>query len=209
MKTENAVLMKQARESLSGKWPLAIGTFVVYYLLIFSIQIVPIAGTIVSILIAGPMAVGISIFSLSLSRDTDARFEQIFDGFKKFTVSLKAYLLMLIYIILWTLLLIIPGIIAAFSYSMTFFILADNDSISAMEAIDESKVMMDGYKWKLFYLGLRFFGLALLCILTLGIGFLWLTPYIQVSMAKFYDDIKGTQRTNENYEGHLGEFEMK
>ena len=59
-----------------------------------------------------------------------------------------------------------------------------------MEAIDKSKAMMKGYKLKFFYLQLRFLGWALLCILTLGIGFLWLIPYAYVSMAHFYDDIK-------------------
>jgi uncharacterized membrane protein len=88
------------------------------------------------------------------------------------------------------LLLIIPGIIAALSYSMTFFIIADDESIEPMEALKKSKKMMEGYKLKLFYLSIRFFGLALLCILTLGIGFLWLIPYTYVTMAKFYDDIK-------------------
>ncbi|MDB4205260.1 DUF975 family protein [Polaribacter sp.] len=65
---------------------------------------------------------------------------------------------MLLFTFLWTLLLIIPGIIAVLSYSMTFYILADNNSIGAMEAIDKSKKMMDGYKWKYFCLGLRFIG---------------------------------------------------
>lgn len=51
-------------------------------------------------------------------------------------------------------------------------------------------LMMDGYKLKLFRLVLRFLGLGLLCILTLGIGFFWLIPYTQVCMAKFYDDVK-------------------
>jgi uncharacterized membrane protein len=97
---------------------------------------------------------------------------------------------MVLFIVLWLLLLIIPGIIAAISYSMTFYILADDKSIKPMEAIDKSKKMMDGYKWKYFFLCLRFFGWALLCILTLGIGFLWLIPYINVSIAKFYDDVK-------------------
>ncbi|RME14227.1 MAG: DUF975 family protein, partial [Bacteroidetes bacterium] len=59
-----------------------------------------------------------------------------------------------------------------------------------MEAINKSKEMMDGYKWKLFHLFLIFLGLSFLCILTLGLGFLWLIPYIRVTMAKFYDDIK-------------------
>ena len=116
--------------------------------------------------------------------------ENIFEGFQNFKSAVGAYLLMLLFIFLWMLLLIIPGIIAAFSYSMTFYILADDPSISPMDAIDKSKAMMKGKKWKYFLLNLRFLGWALLCLLTFGIGFLWLIPYIQVSIAKFYDDIK-------------------
>jgi uncharacterized membrane protein len=93
---------------------------------------------------------------------------------------------------LWALLLIVPGIVAAISYSMTFFILAEDSSLTPMEAINKSKQMMDGYKLKYFYLCLKFIGWALLCCLTLGIGFLWLIPYIQVSTAKFYDELKGS-----------------
>ena len=193
MKTENLVLMQMARKSLKGKWGLAIGTFVVYMLIIGAIQATteffPLAGLLL-LAISGPMALGIAIFSINISRNQDARLEQIFQGFNNFNTSLGAYLLMLLFTLLWTLLLIIPGIIAVLSYSMTFYILADDNSIGAMEAIDKSKKMMDGYKWKYFCLGLRFIGWSLLCILTLGIGFLWLLPYMQVSMVKFYDDIK-------------------
>jgi uncharacterized membrane protein len=193
MKTENLVLMQMARESLKDKWGLAIGTFVVYMLIIGTIQTTteffPLAGLLL-LAISGPMVLGIAIFSINISRNQDARLEQIFQGFNNFSTSLGAYLLMLLFIFLWTLLLIIPGIIAALSYSMTFYILADDNSIGAMEAIDKSKKMMDGYKWKYFCLGLRFIGWSLICILTLGIGFLWLFPYMQVCMVKFYDDIK-------------------
>lgn len=193
MKTENVILMNNAQASLKGKWGLAIGTSVVYLLITGIIQSIPVAGIIGSILIGGPMALGMAIFSLSISRNQDARLEQIFDGFKMFSVSVGAYFLMMLFIILWLLLLIVPGIMAALSYSMTFYIIADDPSIGAMEAIDKSKSMMDGNKLKLFYLGLRFLGWALLCILTLGIGFLWLFPFMYVSMAKFYDDVKGEQ----------------
>ena len=193
MKTENLVLMQMARKSLKDKWGLAIGTFVVYMLIIGAIQTAteffPLVGLLL-LAISGPMALGIAIFSINISRNQDARLEQIFQGFNNFNTSLGAYLLMLLFTFLWTLLLIIPGIIAVLSYSMTFYILADDNSIGAMEAIDKSKKMMDGYKWKYFCLGLRFIGWSLLCILTLGIGFLWLLPYMQVSMVKFYDDIK-------------------
>jgi uncharacterized membrane protein len=198
MNTENVVLMQMARESLKGKWGLAIGTFVVYLLITVTLQVIPVAGPIVSLIISGPFSLGLAIFSLAISRNQEARLEQIFQGFNNFGTALGTYLLMVLFILLWMLLLIIPGIIAALSYSMTFYILADDKSIGAMEAIDKSKQMMYGYKWKLFCLGLRFIGWALLCILTLGIGFLWLFPYIQVSVAKFYDDVKANPIPKEN-----------
>jgi uncharacterized membrane protein len=201
MNTENVELMKMARESLKGKWGLAIGTYVVYIIIISVIQItsrfIPFVG-LLSLIVVGPLVVGLAIFSLSLSRNQDAKLEQIFEGFNRFGTCLGAYLLMVLFIILWMLLLIIPGFIAALSYSMTFYILADDNSIGAMEAIDKSKKIMDGNKWKLFCLQLRFLGWALLCILTLGIGFLWLMPYMQLSLAKFYDDIKENSIIDEN-----------
>ena len=133
------------------------------------------------------------MFSLSLSRNENARLEQIFEGFRNYGTVLGACLLMVVFIILWALLLIIPGIIAAIAYSQTFYILAEDDTIGSMDALRKSKEMMDGYKWKYFCLGLRFIGWVLLCVLTLGIGFLWLSPYIQVSYAKFYEDLKTNQ----------------
>ena len=73
---------------------------------------------------------------------------------------------------------------------MTFYIIAEDDSIGALAAITKSKEMMDGNKWKLLCLEFRFLGWTLLCILTFGIGFLWLIPYMMVSLAQFYDDLK-------------------
>src|SRR5579872_7123739 len=156
MKTENSTLMKQARESLKGKWGLAIGTFVVYSLITIAVQGIPKGGSLLYLLIAGPMSLGITLFSLSLSRNQNPKLEQIFEGFKRFGVSLAANLLMFLFVVLWALLLIVPGIIAALSYSMTFFILADDPLIGPRQAIDKSKKMMYGYKWKLFCLDLRF-----------------------------------------------------
>jgi uncharacterized membrane protein len=152
--------------------------------------LIPVVGWIISILIGGPMSIGIAIFTLSFSRKQDAQLAQIFEGFQNFRVGLAAYLLIAIFVILWMLLLIVPGIFAALSYSMTYFIIADNNSIGSLDAITKSKEMMRGNKWKLFCLGFRFFGWGLLSILTFGIGFLWLYPYMMVSFAQFYDDIK-------------------
>lgn len=197
MATENAVLMKMAKASLTGKWGLAIGTFVVYALIMGSFGAMQKVG-LAALLVAGPMALGAALFSLTLSRGQEARLEQLFDGFRHFTNALVTYLLLLLYVFLWALLLIVPGIIAALSYSMIFFILADNPTLTPQEILDKSRKMTDGYKWKLFYLWLRFLLLGLVCVLTLGIGFLWLLPYIHITLAKFYDDIKNNpaQLTN-------------
>ena len=192
MKTENLALMRSARESLSGKWGVAIGTTVVYLLIVGSLQFIPIAGAIAGLIMTGPLMLGLTVFFLSISRDEEAELNQLFSGFNNFGTALGTYLLMVVFTLLWSLLLIIPGIIAAISYSMSFFILAENPSIGAMEAIDKSKAMMYGYKWKMFCMMVRFFLWSLLCMLTLGIGFLWLIPYMQVSYVKFYEDIKDT-----------------
>jgi uncharacterized membrane protein len=189
MKTENSVILRQAREALSGNWGVAIGAFVVVMIVGAAAGIVPFG----SLFIAGPLQLGAAIFSLSIIRNRDGSVDQMFQGFNKFGTALGAYLLSFLFIFLWLLLLIIPGIIAAISYSMTFYIIADDDSIGAMDAIDKSKKMMDGNKWKFFTMGLRFFGLAILCLFTLGIGFLWLIPYVNISIARFYEDIKGEE----------------
>jgi uncharacterized membrane protein len=197
MNTDNLTLMRVSREALRGKWGIAILTFFIYSLLTTTSGTLRAHGSFLTLsstltlIIGGPLALGAAIFSLSISRGKEARLEQIFEGFNHFATALVTYLLLLLYIFLWMLLLIVPGIIAALGYSMTFYILADDPLIKPQDALKKSKSMMDGHKEKLFYLCLRFLLLAILCILTLGIGFLWLIPYVHVTMAKFYDDVKG------------------
>ncbi|MBN2531213.1 MAG: DUF975 family protein [Deltaproteobacteria bacterium] len=181
--------MAMARQVLSGAWGLAIGTYLVYGLVTGVIQSVPYLGGLAMLIVGGPFTLGLATFSLKFSRQENPDLGLIFSGFNDFGRALGAYLLQGLFIFLWTLLLIVPGIIKAYSYSMTFFILVDNPNLGPAEAITKSREIMDGKKGKLFCLGCRFIGWALLCILTLGIGFLWLVPYIYISVAKFYDDI--------------------
>lgn len=188
MPTDNSTLLAQARASLSDRWGMAIATYLLFILITGTIAL-PKAG-LISLLITGPMLLGATTVALRYARDQEVGLEQLFDGFKHFGTAILTYVIMVVFIFLWTLLLIVPGIIASLSYSMSFYILADDKSLKAMEVLDASKQMMEGHKMKLFYLYLRFLLLALLCILTLGIGFLWLVPYMYVTMAKFYDDIR-------------------
>ena len=100
------------------------------------------------------------------------------------------YILMEIKILLWTFVFFIPGFVKAFAYALTPFLLVDCPELSALQCIKLSNRMMKGHKFDLFYLYLSFIGWGLLCILTLGIGFLWLIPYMQTATAAFYEDVK-------------------
>jgi uncharacterized membrane protein len=189
-KTENKEIMAKARDSLSGRWGFIIGVFAIYMIILIVVQLVPIAGPFLGILIGGSMAIGAAIISLAVSRKQECELSQLFAGFNRFGTGLAAHFLQGLFIILWSFLLIVPGIMAAISYAMTYFIIVEDDSIGALDAIAKSKKMMHGNKWKFFCLGLRFFGWSLLACLTLGIGFLWVTPYYAISAAQFYDEIK-------------------
>ena len=90
MVKENTELMAEARESLSGNWGLAIATFLVYGIIISIFQVIPTVGPVLVLFIAGPMLVGISMFSLSLSRGENARLEQIFEGFKNYRNCIRS-----------------------------------------------------------------------------------------------------------------------
>ena len=104
--------------------------------------------------------------------------------------------LMGVFVFLWSLLLVIPGIIKMFSYAMTPYILEEHPELTANEAIDHSRAMMKGHKFDLFWLYLSFIGWGILCIFTLGIGNLWLIPYMQTAQASFYEDVKADYEVN-------------
>ena len=188
----NSNIRLSTREQLKGNWGTAILLCLIFSIICGLPSYIPYFGGIIGILVSGPLTLGLSICFLKLVRYEHFIFENLFDGFKNFSTALIAQLLILIFVFLWSLLLLIPGIMASYRYSMVFYILCDNPEISAMEALNRSKEMMIGSKWKLFCLHLSFIGWGLLGILTLGIGYLWLTPYIYGSVANFYDNIKDT-----------------
>jgi uncharacterized membrane protein len=184
---ENSQLRALARSQLKGDWLPAVGATLIYVVLANLASAVFVG----IFIVGGPLTLGFCGYFLRKARGEKAEIENIFEGFKTFGASFLLYLIEMIFILLWSLLLIIPGIIKSLSYSMAFFILRDNPGMSSMEALNASKKMMHGYKAKLFYLYLGFFGWALLGLLTLGIGFLWLTPYVSLSTANFYENLKG------------------
>lgn len=133
-------------------------------------------------------------FNLDLvDRRKEPEISTLFGYFGHWKTMAAASFLQGLYVLLWSLLLIVPGIVASYSYAMTGYILAENPSLTASEAIEKSKEMMSGNRWRLFCLQFSFFGWDLLCSLTLGIGNLWLRPYKQAAEAAFYREVSGTE----------------
>jgi len=185
----NAELRTIARDQLRGRWGNPVLATLVYTFILALISFIPVIGGFISLLISGPLFLGFMTYFLNFKRGNNPNIEEIFSGFKNFGSAFTLNMLVCIFIFLWTLLFIFPGIIAALKYSMAFFILSDNPNIGAQEAINKSKVMMEGNKKQLFFLLLGFLGWALGCILTLGVGFLWLLPYVNTTMVNFYENL--------------------
>ena len=144
------------------------------------------------ILVYYPLSVGYMYATNRLCAESDNRLtgNMMRDGFKPWGRNVWGMFLMGLFVFLWSLLLFIPGIIKSYAYALTPYILIDNPELSANQAINLSRKMMKGHKFDMFCLHLSFIGWAILNIFTLGIGMLWLMPYIATAQAAFYQDIK-------------------
>ena len=218
----NSELRAQARERLEGQW----GTFVLMTFLMLVIQtILQIPGYIGSLLeilspenvlaslsfsnisnilslLALPLSWGLTVSLLRNHREESVDLENLFDGFRggRYTRVFCALFLVNLFTFLWALLLIIPGIMKAFSYALTPYIIMDEPELTARQAITRSCEIMQGRRWKLFCLYLSFIGWGILCLLTFGIGFLWLVPYMNASIAAFYEDARAEYEAENSIE---------
>ena len=218
----NSELRAQARERLEGKW----GTFVLMTFLMLVIQtILQIPGYIGSLLevlspenvlaslsfsnisnilslLALPLSWGLTVSLLRNHREESVDLENLFDGFRggRYTRVFCALFLVRLFTFLWTLLLIIPGIMKAFSYALTPYILLDEPELTARQASTRRCEIMQGRRWKLFCLSLSFIGWGILSLLTFGIGFLWLAPYMNASIAAFYEDARAEYEAENSIE---------
>lgn len=196
--TENfrpTVLRNQAYEALRGKWTPAVVTSLVFCILLgVAVSLSRVNALLYLIAYLG----GASIVAIGMlyacwdlfTKGTLPEAGALFTPFKQYARTVGAVLLVFVYTLLWTLLLVIPGIIKAYSYSMTFYILRENPEMTAGDAITASQKMMDGHKMDLFLLSLSFIGWAILASITFGIGYLWLIPYIYTAYAAFYETLK-------------------
>ena len=148
-------------------------------------------GVLYYFILGSVVKVGYARFNLNLTAGEKPSFETLYSYFPHWKTVAVAQLLQTVYILLWTCLLIIPGIVAGYSYAMTSYILAEHPELTASEAIAQSKAMMEGNRWRLFCLQFSFIGWSILCALTLGLGNLALRPYEMAATAAFYREISG------------------
>jgi len=142
------------------------------------------------LVVLGPLNLGLASVLLKLEQGDLFTFEELFSGFNDFSRSLVAGLLISLYTFLWSLLLVIPGIVAALSYSMTFFIMKEHPEMDASQAIEASKTMMMGHKWELFGLIFSFIGWWILCFITFGLAMIYVMPYVHCAIVVFYQNLK-------------------
>jgi len=195
---ENKQIMKEAQESLKGKWGVSIAACLIVTIITIMVSLTggfiineDWGGNILSLLIVPPMGVGMALFFLNLYDGNKLEIKTIFNPFKEVWLnSVLAYFMMIVIILIGSILFIVPGIIASLMFSQVFYIIAEDNKIDPYNALVKSKKLMEGNKWKLFKIILIIILLAIVCILTLGIGFIWLAPYQNAVYAKFYNVVK-------------------
>lgn len=197
MKTFNE-LKSSAKTQIKGKIGILFAMFLIMFGIFIASNFVPVLGTIANYLVGAAFALGGSFVFLKIAKGETVSVGNIFYGFEDLWTAIKAQFLMGLFISLWSLLLIIPGIIKAYAYSMTFFILAENKGMPVLEAITLSRKMMDGHKMDLFLLFLSFIGWFILTAITFGIAGIWVYPYFYATFSNFYLSVK------EDYMSKLG-----
>lgn len=201
----NVQIRQETREILRGKWLAGVVITLVYFLIVGLLSAIQrtseepsVFGSLFYLLalvvIAFPLQVGFSMIWLRLVRTGEhPEIKTLFAAFSRryHRSAMGTLLLMNIYTFLWTLLLIIPGIIKSLEYAMTPYIIADEPELGCNEAIEKSMAMMRGHRWQLFKMILGMCGWLLLGLLTFGIAWLWIESYYMTALAKFYTELKG------------------
>lgn len=189
----NAEIRAKAREALGG------GIFQnawMYALLVAFIgdAILTVAGTVVvgAIILFGPITYGVHKYFVFLTRGGDEKsIATVFDGFTTdFAGTVLLGILQSVFVFLWSLLFIIPGIVKHYGYAMAYYIKVDHPEYDWRQCLDESQKMMMGKKWRLFCLDFSFIGWIIVGVLCLGVGTLWVIPYMEAARARFYEEIK-------------------
>ena len=194
----------RALADLEGKWSTAAVATLIFLLISIGIDwtmTIPMGDNVIMsystsgiwTLLCLPLGWGFVVYFLRLIRSEELGYGRLFDGYKDFLRIFLAEFLTNLAITIGFCLFIIPGIILGAGLLMTDFILKDDPEISAIDAMAKSWKMTKGHKGDLVLLFISFLGWMILSFLTLGIGFLFLYPYMQTALAHVYEDLKEEQ----------------
>lgn len=150
--------------------------------------------SVIAIILSGVSIIfGVAILSVHNTMLKESRkiyFSDFTDGLNQWWQAFRGGLWFILWVWLWALLFVIPGIVKSYSYSMMFFIMAEYPKIGVRKAMQISKEMTRGYKGDLFVLDLSFVGWAILAAIPCGLGFLWLAPYMNMTKTNAYQYLK-------------------
>lgn len=186
---------KAALATLKGNWGIACLLAIITAILsAIPLAVFPLAGTCaLGILFTGIIFTFMKMTAIFAGNNPDEKvtFSTFLEGIEEHWLqAMLGALWEFLWVTLWSLLFVIPGIVKAYSYSMMFFVIAENPKIGAMKAMDISKILTQGHKADLFVLDLSFIGWAILSCLVSGLGFIWLYPYEQMTKLQAYYDLK-------------------
>lgn len=142
---------------------------------------------ILSSLVLAVLGAGFSNFCLRLSRGCAKGFGDITEALSYTGKLIWLTILINVYVFLWSMLFVIPGIVASYRYSMAYYALMNDPRLSATQALEVSKQITSGHKMELFVLDWSFFGWHLLCNLTFGILYIWKLPYMETTKAHAFN----------------------
>jgi uncharacterized membrane protein len=180
-----------AKEQIKGNIGILFLITLVMNLVYMGLGMIPWVGFVASILVMPAIYLAMYGIYINLTNGIKPQVSDLFSQLRNFWPAFKTQFLMIIYIMLWSLLLYIPGIIKGIAYSQTMFILEEDPNLGANEAITRSREMMNGHKMEYFLLLLSFLGWVILSPLTLGLLNIWLIPYMQTTLANYYKYLKG------------------
>ena len=138
-------------------------------------------------LVLSVLAAGYCNFCLQMSRGSAKGFADISEALSHTVKIIWLTIIMNVYIFLWSMLFIIPGIVAAYRYSMAYYAMMNDPSLTASQALEASKQLTRGHKAELFVLDLSFIGWCLLASLTFGIMLIWIMPYMETTRAHAFN----------------------
>ena len=188
-----AELRRLSRKSLEGHWKRMGAIHLLYFWLILCCSLLVSCyglGTIFYILLASPFILGAVMCDLKLVRKQELQVSSLLDGIRYMGKSIELNFMNSLMISIWSLLLIVPGIVKSYSNCLSYYVLADDPQMSPTDAREESIRLMEGNRLRLFRLHLSFIGWLLLSVLTLGVLLFWVIPYREIACAHFYEELK-------------------